>query len=80
MWPDQVSNLGPLALESDVLPAALRGPAPLSLTLIFNIPEQMFQMALLLLKENNCDKLFKHPCINVQVMARTSSVYDHYII
>ena len=25
---DRVSNLGPLALESDVLPTALRGPAP----------------------------------------------------
>ena len=28
MWPDWVSNLGPLALESDALPTALRGPAP----------------------------------------------------
>ena len=27
MWSDQVSNRGPLALESDVLPTALRGPA-----------------------------------------------------
>ena len=25
MWPDRVSKLGPLALESDVLPTALRG-------------------------------------------------------
>ena len=24
----------------------------------FNLPEQMFQMAILLLKENNCAKLF----------------------
>ena len=24
MWPDWVSNLGPLALESDALPTALR--------------------------------------------------------
>ena len=29
-------------------------------------------MALLLLKENNCAKLFWNPCINVEVMARTN--------
>ena len=29
----------------------------------------MFQMALLLLKENNCAKSFWNPCINVEVMA-----------
>ena len=29
MWPDWVSNLGPLAHESDALPTALRGPAPI---------------------------------------------------
>ena len=40
------------------------------MTLTFNIPEQMFQMALLLVKVNNCAKLFRNPCINVQVMAR----------
>ena len=28
MWPDQVSNLGPLAHESDALPTVLRGPVP----------------------------------------------------
>ena len=27
MWPDRVSNPGPLALESDALSKALRGPA-----------------------------------------------------
>ena len=27
MWPDQVSNLGPLALESDVLLTAQHSPA-----------------------------------------------------
>ena len=27
MWPDRVSNPGPLALESDALPTTLRGPA-----------------------------------------------------
>ena len=39
----------------------------------FKLPQQMFQMALLLLKENNCAKLFWNPCVNVQVMARTNS-------
>ena len=27
MWPDRVSNAGPLTYESDALPTALRGPA-----------------------------------------------------
>ena len=27
MWPDRVSNRGPLAHESDALPTALRSPA-----------------------------------------------------
>ena len=49
-------------------------------TLIFNLPIQMFQMALFLLKGNNCAKLFWNLCINVQVMLRTSSIYvfDHF--
>ena len=50
----------------------------ISVTLTFNLPEKIFQMALLLLKGNNCTKLFLNPCINVQVMARTSSIYDHF--
>ena len=37
----------------------------------FNLPDQMFQMAFLLLKENNCAKLFWNPSTNVQVMAWT---------
>ena len=32
MWPDPVSNPGPLVLESDALPTALRGPADLRLS------------------------------------------------
>ena len=50
-------------------------------TLTFNLPEKMFQMALFLLEGNNCAKLFWNPSINVQVMARTSSihVYDHFL-
>ena len=30
MWPDRVSNPGPLALESDAVPTKLRGPASVS--------------------------------------------------
>ena len=48
------------------------------LTLTFNLREQMFQMAFLLLEDNNCAKLFCNPCINVQVMAQTSSIYDPF--
>ena len=29
-------------------------------------------------QNNNCAKLFWNPCINVQVMARTSSIYYHF--
>ena len=43
-----------------------------SVTLTFNLPKQMFQVALLLLKENNCAKLVWNPCTNVQGMTRTS--------
>ena len=52
MWPDRVSNPGPPTYESGALPIALRGPAT------FNLPKQMFQMALLLVSENTCAKLF----------------------
>ena len=53
---------------------------PSKVTLTFNLPEQMFQTEHLLLKDNNYAKLFWNPWINVQLMAWTSSVYDHIII
>ena len=42
--------------------------------------KKMFQTEFLLLKGNNCAELFWNPCINVQVMLRTSSilVYDYF--
>ena len=46
--------------------------------LTFKLPEKMFQMAHLLLGGNNCAELFWNPCINVQVMLRTSLIYDHF--
>ena len=33
MWPDQVSNPGPLTYESGALPTALRGPAQIDVNL-----------------------------------------------
>ena len=40
MWPDRVSNPGPLTYESGALPTALRGPAlychSISLLLVYN--------------------------------------------
>ena len=33
MWLDRISNSGPLALEVDALPTALRGQAPISYTI-----------------------------------------------
>ena len=35
MWPDRVSNPGPLTYESGALPIALRGPAYVFLIMIF---------------------------------------------
>ena len=49
------------------------------LTLTFNLTEQIFQMALLLLKENNCAKLFRNRCIHVQDIVQRNSIYDHLI-
>ena len=47
---------------------------PSIMTLDFNLHKQMFLTAPLLLKDNICAKLFWNPCINVPVMARTSSI------
>ena len=45
------------------------------MTLTFNLPEKIFQMALLLFEDNNCAKPFWNQYINVQVMALTSSLH-----
>ena len=50
------------------------------MTLTFNLRGKTFQMALFHPEDNNCAKLFWNPCINVQVMARTSSIYDYFDI
>ena len=36
MWPDRVSNLGPLTYESGALPTALRGPAETGIVGLFD--------------------------------------------
>ena len=54
------------------------GPSSVSWT--FNLPKQVFQMALLLFIENTCAKLFWNPRINVEVMAPTSSIYGNFIV
>ena len=50
---------------------------PVTLIYIY-LPEKMFQLTFFLFEDNNCAKLFWNPYINVQVMARTSSIYDHF--
>ena len=45
---------------------------PSSVTLTFNLPKKMFQMALLLPKDNKCVKYIWNSCINVGVMTRTN--------
>ena len=45
---------------------------PSSGTLTCSLSEQMFQMAFLHVKENNCAILFWNPCINVEGMAQTN--------
>ena len=48
-------------------------------TLTFNLPEKMFQIALVLLKDNNCAKLFlisMHKCTSYG--PEKSSIYDHF--
>ena len=119
-------NVGVVARTSSIYDHFIIWPS--NVTLTFNLPEQMFQMTLLLLEENNCAfilksmhnldgrygpdklnlwpfyhltfksdvglhptwtnvsngknyaKLFWNPCINVEVMARTRSIYYHFII
>ena len=51
----------------------------LKVILIFNLLEQMFQMALLLFENNNYATLFWNPCTNVQVMAQTNPDGHMYI-
>ena len=45
MWPDRISNPGPLALESDALPTALRGPAILNYKTELN---RMYKIAVII--------------------------------
>ena len=71
-------NVEVMALTSSIYDHFIIWPS--SVTLTFNLLKQMIQVALLLLKENTSAQLFWNPCINVEVMARTSSIYDHFLI
>ena len=50
------------------------------LTFKCNLDLQPTWTALLLLEDSNCARLFWNPCTNVQLMARTSSIYKHFDI
>ena len=70
-------NTEEMAQKSSIYDHFIIWPSSVSLTL--NLPKQVFWMALQLLK-NTCAKLFLNPHINVEVMAPTNSIYDHFII
>ena len=56
------------------------GPYKLNLWLFYNLTWKKFQKELLLFKGNNCVKWSWNLGINVEVMARASSINDHFII
>ena len=47
---------------------------PSNVNLTLDISQQPFLMILVLIKYNNCAKLFSNPSINVEVMLRTRSI------
>ena len=51
MWPDRVSNPGPLTYESGVLPIALRGPAGME----WNIHDNLYSIGYNLVPEPECN-------------------------
>ena len=51
---------------------------PSSVTLTFSLTKQIFQMTLLFLKENTCEKLFWNPYINIGVMAQKTHLWLFY--
>ena len=64
MWPDRVSNPGPLTYESGALPTALRGPARKIREGLFSIPRHNKSLSthlpnMYLLPETVADKSFR---------------------
>ena len=47
-------------------------------TVTFNLPEKSFKWHLSSSRTTTVQNYFWNPCINVQVMARPSSIYDHF--
>ena len=58
MWPDRVSNPGPLALELDMLPTALLGPATSSENMVPVVYLQT-RLWVLTLMPSQCAKLHR---------------------
>ena len=67
MWPDQVSNLGPLTYESGALPIALRGPA-------FDLLTWFLFMTNYLVMIITCAKLCSNPIMHDKVMGQHKQV------
>ena len=57
MWPDRVSNPGPLTYESGALPIALHGPASRTVAALCKTEENMAVYHLKLLEKNCLKKL-----------------------
>ena len=76
MWPDRVSNPGPLTYESGALPIALRGPCSKLMRSLVNVSlkfqtfiSQICQYFLL----KNCEKLLR--CKSFSHFSTKKSVY-----
>ena len=52
--------------------------SPSSVTLTFNLPEKNVSNATST-PHGDCAKQLCHSCINIEVMARTSLIYNHFI-
>ena len=71
MWPDRVSNPGPLTYESGALPTALRGPANLS-----QLSFHMFKWKIIVLYSYILAFGFKN---NLKYILRMKYLFDSYL-
>ena len=74
MWPDRVSNPGPLTYESGALPIALRGPAVLHINTSYSLEvmdQTQFFCHRRISQKSNQQELF--------FLFITSSLYDTFI-
>ena len=78
MCPDQVSNSGPLALESDVLPTAICGPGSLKvkhLLFISSIKRPVFDEFPFLKSKPGVTKVV--PLVNMEKKKKNTFVYPY---